>query len=221
VQLYYYIIVYKLTWIGPALFYIALNLTLIAAVRDYVMLLFCHFFNVKTTIELYGFNVLIFNVGSMVTSIPDIINFIYIMITFSVALYSLLLNHNNHKFKQIYYYAASLLGLYGMAVFALLIYNSYRIVSSSFTREDEGSFVIPLAYLRILIIIILLGHALPILWTFSIKKYIEMVTSLLSYLFYAPTYVNILQIFAFCRIDDLSWGTKGLDTDSTVSSVAK
>ena len=26
-----------------------------------------------------------------------------------------------------------------------------------------------------------------------------------------PTYVNILQIFAFCRIDDLSWGTKGLD----------
>ena len=26
-----------------------------------------------------------------------------------------------------------------------------------------------------------------------------------------PTYINILQVFAFCRIDDLSWGTKGLD----------
>jgi chitin synthase len=38
-----------------------------------------------------------------------------------------------------------------------------------------------------------------------------MVTSLLSYLYYSPTYINILQIFAFSRIDDLSWGTKGLD----------
>lgn len=46
-----------------------------------------------------------------------------------------------------------------------------------------------------------------------------MLTSVFSYLFYTPTYVNILQIFAFCRIDDLSWGTKGLDSDS--NSVAK
>ncbi len=38
-----------------------------------------------------------------------------------------------------------------------------------------------------------------------------MVTSLLSYLYYSPTYINIIQIFAFARIDDLSWGTKGLD----------
>jgi chitin synthase len=38
-----------------------------------------------------------------------------------------------------------------------------------------------------------------------------MITSLLSYLYYSPTYINILQIFAFARIDDLSWGTKGLD----------
>jgi chitin synthase len=72
-----------------------------------------------------------------------------------------------------------------------------------------------------LIIAILVGHALPIIWTFNIKKYIEMVTSLLSYLFYTPTYVNLLQIFAFCRIDDLSWGTKGLDSDSSTNSVIK
>lgn len=71
-----------------------------------------------------------------------------------------------------------------------------------------------------MIIFILVGHALPIIWTFNIKKYVEIVTSLFSYLFYTPTYVNILQIFAFCRIDDLSWGTKGLDADG-VNSVAK
>ena len=40
-----------------------------------------------------------------------------------------------------------------------------------------------------------------------------MLTSVFSYLFFTPTYINILSIFAFCRIDDLSWGTKGLDSD--------
>jgi chitin synthase len=40
-----------------------------------------------------------------------------------------------------------------------------------------------------------------------------MITSVVSYIFYSPTYINLLQIFAFCRIDDLSWGTKGLDNN--------
>ena len=58
-----------------------------------------------------------------------------------------------------------------------------------------------------------MGHTLPILWSFSFKKAIEMITSVLSYIYYAPTYINFLQMFAFSRIDDLSWGTKGLDND--------
>lgn len=35
-----------------------------------------------------------------------------------------------------------------------------------------------------------------------------------SYFFFAPSYINLFFIYAFCRIDDLSWGTKGLDTES-------
>lgn len=34
-----------------------------------------------------------------------------------------------------------------------------------------------------------------------------------SFLFYIPTYLNILNTFALCRIDDISWGTKGLDAE--------
>lgn len=34
-----------------------------------------------------------------------------------------------------------------------------------------------------------------------------------SYIFYTPTYLNILNTFALCRIDDISWGTKGLDAE--------
>jgi cellulose synthase/poly-beta-1,6-N-acetylglucosamine synthase-like glycosyltransferase len=32
------------------------------------------------------------------------------------------------------------------------------------------------------------------------------------YLFFAPSYVHTFLIFAFVNVDDLSWGTKGLET---------
>ncbi|KAI7904040.1 glycosyltransferase family 2 protein [Cokeromyces recurvatus] len=37
----------------------------------------------------------------------------------------------------------------------------------------------------------------------------HMVTSFPQYLFLLPTYVNILNVYAFCNIHDVSWGTKG------------
>lgn len=220
IQLYYYSFVQKLAWIGPALFYIAMNLTLVSAVREYVVPLVKAFFNAKNDYDLYNYNISVFNVKNVVYSIPDIINFVYIILIFSVILFSLLVNNNNPRFKKVYYFAASLLGLYGMAVLFLLVFNSYEIISDTIYQRGKEDFIIPLIYLRVIIIFILVGHALPIIWTFNIKKYVEIVASLFSYLFYTPTYVNILQIFAFSRIDDLSWGTKGLDADG-VSSVAK
>ena len=40
----------------------------------------------------------------------------------------------------------------------------------------------------------------------------------ISFIFYIPTYLIILNIYAICRIDDISWGTKGLDADSSRNS---
>jgi chitin synthase len=34
-----------------------------------------------------------------------------------------------------------------------------------------------------------------------------------SFIFYSPTYLNILNIYALCRMDDISWGTKGLNAE--------
>jgi hypothetical protein len=90
--------------------------------------IFLRFFNVKNDYDLYNYSISVFNVKNVVQSIPDIINFIYILIIFSIILFSLLVNNNNTKFKQVYYMASSLLGLYGLAVLALLIYNSYEII---------------------------------------------------------------------------------------------
>ncbi|CAL9738546.1 chitin synthase 1 [Monosporozyma servazzii] len=37
----------------------------------------------------------------------------------------------------------------------------------------------------------------------------HMLTSFIQYILLSPSYINILQIYAFCNVHDLSWGTKG------------
>lgn len=46
----------------------------------------------------------------------------------------------------------------------------------------------------------------------------EVVLGFISFLFYSPTYLNILNVYSLCRIDDISWGTKGLDSSSPSSN---
>ena len=42
-----------------------------------------------------------------------------------------------------------------------------------------------------------------------------------SFLYYIPTYLNVLNAFALCRIDDISWGTKGLDAEDNRNNQLK
>jgi chitin synthase len=42
----------------------------------------------------------------------------------------------------------------------------------------------------------------------------EVLIGYCSFLFFTPTYLNIMNIYSLCRMDDISWGTKGLDTNS-------
>lgn len=49
----------------------------------------------------------------------------------------------------------------------------------------------------------------------------EIIIGGFSFLFYGPTYLNILNIYSLCRIDDISWGTKGLDSGSNKNANLK
>lgn len=211
----YYVFVQGITWMQLTIFYVAMNLTLISAVQSYIVPAIGDFFQTNQDYQLYNYRVAVFNLRNMINSIPDIVNFIYILLMFGNLLYCVLVNNNNNKFKKLYYISSTILGIYGIIVVSLLVVNSIGIILEMYRGEGKEDFIIPLVYLRALIIFIMVGHALPILWTFSFKKYVEMVTSVLSYIFYSPTYINLLQMFAFSRIDDLSWGTKGLDNDSS------
>jgi chitin synthase len=50
------------------------------------------------------------------------------------------------------------------------------------------------------------------------KPAIELVKDAFSFVFYSPTYFIIINIYALCRIDDISWGTKGLDSSNAKMS---
>ncbi|KAI9248781.1 chitin synthase 1 [Phascolomyces articulosus] len=49
----------------------------------------------------------------------------------------------------------------------------------------------------------------------------HMFTSFLQYIFLSPSYINILNVYAFCNIHDVSWGTKGDNKINTDLGVVK
>jgi cellulose synthase/poly-beta-1,6-N-acetylglucosamine synthase-like glycosyltransferase len=57
-------------------------------------------------------------------------------------------------------------------------------------------------------------HIVPIiLYTIMHKKFqlfVEMISGAISFIYYNPTYLIILNIYALCRMDDISWGRRAL-----------
>ena len=72
--------------------------------------------------------------------------------------------------------------------------------------------------LRYIILAIFGLYAFPILISILAFQRCDFVIDILlstpAFIFYSPTYLMILNVYALCRIDDISWGTKGLDSDA-------
>lgn len=47
-----------------------------------------------------------------------------------------------------------------------------------------------------------------------------MFSSFFQYLLLAPSFTNVLNVYAFCNLHDVSWGTKGSDKAEALPSVA-
>src|ERR1700761_1834275 len=47
----------------------------------------------------------------------------------------------------------------------------------------------------------------------------HMFTSFIQYLLMTPTYINILNVYAFCNTHDITWGTKGDTKPEKLSAV--
>lgn len=92
------------------------------------------------------------------------------------------------------------------------IYNSNtKITVSLFFSNEE---------FRDLVVATASTYALYFLASFIYLEPWHMFTSFVQYILLSPSYINVLNIYAFCNIDDVSWGTKG-DTGATDLGVAK
>lgn len=72
--------------------------------------------------------------------------------------------------------------------------------------------------LRYIILGIMGLYGVPIFISIVFFRRFDFIVDILfstpAFIFYSPTYLNVLNIYALCRIDDISWGTKGLDSES-------
>lgn len=127
-QMLYYIFVQRVSWIQVTIFYVAMNLTLISSVQAYVVPAISDFFMTNKDYQLYNYKIAVFNIRNVIDSIPDIINFLYIVLIMGNLLYGVLVNNNNDRYKKLYYFTSTILGIYGLIVITLLVVNTVSII---------------------------------------------------------------------------------------------
>ncbi|KAG7196283.1 Chitin synthase, class 1 [Scheffersomyces spartinae] len=102
----------------------------------------------------------------------------------------------------------------------LAIYTTKLII-----KENPGGFKIQMFFtdsrFRDLVISLLLTYALYLFGALLYGEPLCMFTSFVPYLLLSPTYVNVLNIYAFCNIHDVSWGTKGNNSQAKDLGAAK
>lgn len=54
-------------------------------------------------------------------------------------------------------------------------------------------------------IVSLVLHILVVIFTGTAP---DLIKGLISFIIYAPSYINTMFIYSFCNIDDVSWGTR-------------
>lgn len=55
----------------------------------------------------------------------------------------------------------------------------------------------------------------------AVANFVLVISSFLQYLVLVPSYINILMVYAFCNLHDVSWGTKGDNTTAAPLAAVK
>lgn len=103
------------------------------------------------------------------------------------------------------------------------IYISVKSVKYAIC-ENNGfsvSLVFGNATFRDLVVSMLSTYALYIVSSLMFFEPWHLLTSFIQYLIISPSYINVLNVYAFCNIHDISWGTKGDTELKTDLGVAK
>ncbi|EAR90454.2 chitin synthase (macronuclear) [Tetrahymena thermophila SB210] len=127
--------------------------------------------------------------------------------------------YSQKYYNKVYKIFASLFSIEASILMIILSAALYINIFTPDTFSDLGFFTLP-KWMRDYIIIILIfnmGLILLILFFHTIfqpKILWLFVKSYFSYILYSPVYQIYLTIFSFCNLDDVTWGTKGLQNST-------
>ena len=102
----------------------------------------------------------------------------------------------------------AILMLYMIFAAVFMAFHSIKKLLAEHTRISVALFFLNSAF-RDLVVSTSSTYAIYFLASLLYLEPWHMFTSFIQYLLLSPAYVNVLNIYAFCNIDDISWGTKG------------
>ncbi|KAL4487126.1 hypothetical protein ABPG72_001578 [Tetrahymena utriculariae] len=158
----------------------------------------------------------------------------YFMCILMIIYYSIAFNNRNPKVISSFYAISTYLGIIMLAAFGLMmayvvemyIYVIKKNILGNISIEEENRGLLSSwkdeTLRTVFSWIVVLGFAIniiPILW--YPNKIIEIIKSFIHYMAYQAQYIHLLLIYAICRIDDLSWGTKNSDDSGAQQELSK
>ncbi|OMH84486.1 Chitin synthase 1 [Zancudomyces culisetae] len=150
-----------------------------------------------------------FGGGTVVTEVIRILYIMSLMMIFVLAL-----GNRPQGSKFIYGFAVTLFALIMIVMTYTVIFSIVRQIQS--TNFNDGAVsLIKDSYFRDIVISTASTYGIYLISSIIYLEPWHMVTSLVQYLLWMPSAINILMVYAFCNIHDVSWGTKG---DTSVSN---
>ncbi|KAJ7500249.1 glycosyltransferase family 2 protein [Mycena galericulata] len=146
---------------------------------------------------------------------------LYISLLFVVTVCSL--GNRPHGFKPMYIATIVLFGLCNIITVWCMGFTVYWSVASVPTEERDHlrKLFETSTTFRDIVISILATYGIYFISSFVHMEPWHMFTSFIQYMFFLPSYVNILMIYAMCNLHDVTWGTKGDNSGGQGPTAAK
>ncbi|PVU90169.1 hypothetical protein BB559_004760 [Furculomyces boomerangus] len=148
-----------------------------------------------------------FGAGGVVV---DVIRILYILAL--ITIFILAMGNRPQGSKFIYGFSVFVFALIMVVITYIVI---FRIVYTVQNTNFDTVNVLKDTYFRDIVISTAATYGIYILASVIYLEPWHMVTSFLQYILWLPSSINILMVYAFCNVHDVSWGTKG---DTSVSN---
>ncbi|KAF8204375.1 glycosyltransferase family 2 protein [Mycena galopus ATCC 62051] len=134
---------------------------------------------------------------------------LYIALLFIVTVCSL--GNRPQGSKSIYIAAIVLFGFCNIITLWCAAYTVYLSISTLTSDEVKhfGTLIETNGTFRDIIISLMATYGLYFVGSFMHLEPWHMFSSFAQYMFFLPSYVNILMMYAMCNLHDVTWGTKG------------